>query len=145
MGVGDRLGPGLKETVLGFQPREAGQGDVGVGATVRPPAMEPESLTWKHLNDIAVKGGRILPNSQQPRHRAQRLTGLSFHCGDTGSLSAQEPRSRKPRGMAKNKNNKSRKPRGMAKNKNKCLKRALFLQQKTIQYCKAIILQLETN
>lgn len=131
MGVGDRLGPGLKETVLGFQPREAGQGDVGVGATVRPPAMEPESLTWKHLNDIAVKGGRILPNSQQPRHRAQRLTGLSFHCGDTGSLSAQEPRSRKPRGMAKN--------------KNKCLKRALFLQQKTIQYCKAIILQLETN
>ena len=131
MGVGDRLGPGLKETVLGFQPREAGQGDVGVGATVRPPAMEPESLTWKHLNDIAVKGGWILPNSQQPRHRAQRLTGLSFHCGDTGSLSAQEPRSRKPRGMAKN--------------KNKCLKRALFLQQKTIQYCKAIILQLETN
>lgn len=131
MGVGDRLGPGLKETVLGFQPREARQGGVGVGATVRPPAMEPESLTWKHLNDIAVKGGRILPNSQQPRHRAQRLTGLSFHCGDTGSLSAQEPRSRKPRGMAKN--------------KNKCLKRALFLQQKTIQYCKAIILQLETN
>ena len=69
MGVGDLLGPGLQETELGFQPREAGQADAGVGATVRPPAMEPESLTWKHLNDTVVKGGRMLPSGLVTEHR----------------------------------------------------------------------------
>ena len=70
--------------------------------TVWPPAMEPESLTWKHLNDTAVKGGQILPNGLITEQEANR-TLLPLQGTQVPSLVG-ELRSHKPRGAGKNKN-----------------------------------------
>ena len=71
-------------------------------STVWPPAMALESLTWKHLNDTAVKGGRILPNGLITEQEANRIL-LPLQGTQVPSLVG-ELRSRKPRGAAKNKN-----------------------------------------
>lgn len=67
------MGQSSRRQSLDSSPGRLGRemrGWVAVAPTaVRPPAMEPESLTWKHLNDTAVKGRRILPNSLVTEHR----------------------------------------------------------------------------